>query len=79
MVCLSHAEYVARCASRRVPDHDETAGQQAIANDAALAVVPARILDLDRSALENNGRVFKVQPSIGQCARTFDRVEGNAH
>ena len=64
VVCLSHAGYVARCAPRGVANYDETAGQQAVANDAAFAVVLARVFDLDRGALEDNVCVLKVQPPI---------------
>src|SRR5258706_13675633 len=79
IVCLSHAEYVASCASGGVADNDETSGQQAITNDATLTVVPAQILNLDRNAIEDNGGVFEIQPAISQSARTLDRVEGDAH
>ena len=37
MVCLSHAENVARSASWRVPDHHQPARKQAVADDAGLA------------------------------------------
>ena len=65
IVCLSHAEYVARCTARGVANYNETPGQQAVANDAAFAIVLARVFDLDRDALEDDDCVFKVQPSIG--------------
>ncbi len=74
IVCLSHAEYVTSCASRGVADHDKTAGKHAIANDAALAVVLAQVLNLDGGALEDNGRVPKVQAAISQCPRPFSWV-----
>jgi hypothetical protein len=64
VVCLSHAEYVASCAPSGVANHDETAGQQAITNDARLALVLAQVLNLDRNALEDNGGVFEIQATI---------------
>src|SRR3954467_2271792 len=79
IVCLSHAEYVARCPPRGVADHDETARQQAITDDAALAVVLAQIFNLDCKALEDNSPVFEIQPAINQSACTLGRVEGDAH
>jgi len=74
IVCLSHAEYVARCTPRGVADYNEAPGQHPVANDAAFAVVLPRIFDLNRDALEDDSCVFKVQPAIGQRARTFDWV-----
>ena len=79
IVCLSHAEYVASCAPRGIADHDEAAGQQAITNDATLAVVLAQVLNLDCNALEDDGSVFEIQPAISKSAYTLDRVEGDAH
>ena len=79
IVCLSHAEYMARCAPRGVADYNEAPGQQAVADDAAFAVVLALIFDLDRGALEDDGCVVKVQPPIGQRARTFDWDECDAN
>ena len=79
IVGLSHAEYVARCTPRGVTDYNETAGQQAVADDAAFAVVPARVFDFDRDALEDERCVFKVQATIGQRLCALGRVEGDAH
>src|SRR6188508_118616 len=79
IVCLSHAEYVASCAPRGVADHDETARQQAITNDATLAVFLAQILTLDCNALEDYGGVFEIQPALIQSARTLAWIEGDAH
>ena len=79
IICLSHAEYVASSAPRRIADHDETAGQQAMTNDATLAVVLAQVLDLDRNALEDNGGVLEIKPAISKSPCTLDWVEGDAH
>jgi hypothetical protein len=64
IVCLSHAEYVSSCAPRGVADYDETAGQQAVTSNATLAVVLAQVLNLDRYAVEDDGRIFEIQPAI---------------
>ena len=64
IVCLSHAEYVTRCTPRGVADYNETPGQQAVANDAAFAVILPRIFDLDRDAFEDDSGIFKVQSAI---------------
>ena len=79
MVGLSHAENVTRCASRRVADDDEAAGQQPVANDAGFAVASARVLDFHRGAFEDDYCVFEIQASISQRACTLGGVEGDAH
>src|SRR4051794_14632039 len=79
IVCLSHAEDVASCATRRIADYHETAGKQTITNDAGLAVISAQVFDFDGGAFEDNGGVFEIQPAISQGAGTLDQVEGDTH
>jgi hypothetical protein len=67
IVCLSH---VPSFTPRGIADHDETAGQQAITNDATLTIVHAQVLNVDRNALEDDGGVLEIQPAISQSACT---------
>ena len=69
MVSLSHAENMARSASRRITDHHQAARKQAITDDAELAVVFARVLELDGCALENDCCVREVQTALGNRLR----------
>jgi hypothetical protein len=78
MVGLSHAEYMARRAPQGVANHNETAGQHAVTNDAGLTVVLACIYDLDGGAFEHDRRVLEVQTTFGQRLGALDGVEGNA-
>lgn len=79
MVCLSHAENVARCPSRRVADHHEAASQQPVTDDSRLAVVSTPILDFDRGACEHNRSIIEIQASTGESTRTLRRIKGYAH
>jgi len=79
IVSLSHAENVASRTPQGVADYNEAAGEQAVTNNPALSVVLARVLDLDRSAVENDGRIFEVQTPICERSRSLLRIEGDAH
>ena len=79
MVGLSHVENMARGTSGDVPNHNETAGQQAVTNDPRFTVVLARVLDLDGSALEYDRRVLEVQATFDQGSFALGWVEGDAH
>ncbi|EGI75873.1 hypothetical protein HGR_14024 [Hylemonella gracilis ATCC 19624] len=51
-------------ATRGVPDHHHPACQQTEAEDAALTIVLAHFLQLDRQALKNLESILKVQPPV---------------
>lgn len=66
-VGLSHAEDVADRATRGLADdHDAPLQAAAVADDAALAIVLARVVDLDGDAGKDKGRVFEIESAIGQ-------------
>src|SRR5437899_2257015 len=79
MVGLSHAENMARSASRRIADHHQAARNQAVTDDAGLAVMFARVFELDSRAFENNSCIFEVQTAFGKRLRPLDGIEGDAH
>jgi hypothetical protein len=65
-VCLPHAENVAILAARGVADHHNATSKQTVANDSALSVVQAVIVDFDGHSGEDLSCVFEVQASLGE-------------
>jgi predicted SpoU family rRNA methylase len=78
IVGLSHAEYVANRAASSVADYDQATGQQPVADDAGLAVVPALVFELNRRTLEDEGGIFKVQTAFRQCLRPLGGSKSRA-
>jgi hypothetical protein len=74
MIGLSHAENMVRSASRRISDHHQAAGKQAVTDDAGLAVVFARVLELDGCAFETIAASAKSKP---RSANVFARLPGS--
>ena len=79
IVCLSHAEDVASRATRGIADYHEPAGQQPEAQDSAFTIVPARILDFDRQALEDNDGVLEIQAPLCERLLALGGIVGYAH
>jgi hypothetical protein len=79
IVCLSHAEDMALCATRGISHHNHSALQLAEADDAALTVFLADILELDRHPLEDKGSVLEVQATLIKGLLAFDRIEGDSY
>jgi hypothetical protein len=79
MVGLSHAENMARSASRRIADYHQAARKQAVTDDAGLAVVFARVLELDGRAFENDCCVLEVQTTLGKRLCPLAGIERDAH
>ena len=79
IVGLPHAENVTGGGPRRVSDYDQSTSEQAIADDARFTVIPAPVLDLNRSACEDDRRVFEVEPTLMECLFALRWIEGNAH
>jgi len=76
---LSHAEDVAIRATRGVADDDQASFKLAVAEQPNLAIVLARVLDLDGQAGEHERGIFKVQPSFLKRPSSLVRIVGNAH
>jgi len=70
---------MARGAARGVTDYDQPPGKQSVADDPRFAVIPARVLDLDRHALKDDCGILEIQTPLGDGARALRRVEGDAH
>ena len=79
IVGLSHAEYVTVFATRGVADHDNSAVQQAVADDAEFAVILSIINQLDRCAREDEGGILKVQSSLSKGSGALGGVVGDRH
>jgi hypothetical protein len=79
IIGLSHAEHVAIRATRRVPDDYKSVFQDPVADDSTLAVVLARVFDLDSGALEDDQRIFEVKTSLDQRLLSLGRVVGQMH
>jgi len=62
-----HAKDVSGVASGHVPDNHHAASEQAVADDARLAVVLALVLDFKRCTSEHLCRVLEVEAPIRQC------------
>jgi hypothetical protein len=62
VIGLSHAEDVAHRATGGVADNYQATGKHAIADDTALNVLLAQILDLDRDALKTTVASSKSRP-----------------
>src|SRR4249919_2640616 len=58
---FSHAKYMADRSAGRIADHQQATFQKPEADHARLAVVPARVLDLEGVALEHDRGVFEIQ------------------
>ena len=76
---LSHAEYVANCPTRRVPDDNHPAFQQAKADDPKFAVVLALVFHLNCCSLEDDQGVFKVQAAFSESLLSLGLVVGQTH
>jgi hypothetical protein len=79
IIGLSHAEHVANRATRCVSDDDHPPSQQSVADDSALAVVLARVVNLDGRAFKDERGVFKVEAPLTQSLLSLGRIEGEAH
>jgi tetratricopeptide (TPR) repeat protein len=76
---LSHAEYVANCPTRRVPDDNHPAFQHAKADDSKFAVVLALVFHLNCRSVEDDQGVFKVQAAFSESLLSLGLVVGQAH
>ena len=74
IVGLSHAEYMARCASGGVANHDKATRQTPVTNDAGLTIVLAGVLDFESDSPEHNRCVFEVESA---SASVFARLAGS--
>lgn len=79
IVGLSHAEDVTNRATRGVAYNDDSAMQEAIADDAAFTVVLSIIHDLDRCAGKDQSSVFEVQAALGEGLVALGGIVGDAH
>jgi hypothetical protein len=61
---LSHTEDMALRATRGVPHNNHSAFQHAEADDATFTLLLTSILNLNRHALEDSGRVLEVQTTF---------------
>jgi hypothetical protein len=78
MVGRSHTENTARSASRRIADCHQAARKQAVTDDAGLAVIFARVLELDGCASENDCGVLEGQTALGKRFRPLAGIEADA-
>jgi len=76
---LSHAEDVAIRATRGVADDDQASLELAVAEHPSLAIVLARVLDLDGQTCEHDRGILKIQTSFRHRPGTLVRIVGNAH
>lgn len=76
---FSHAKYVTSRTSWGVADHDQTSLEDAEADDPALSIILAQVLDLDGESSENFGSVFKVKAAVLQSPFALGWVVGYAH
>jgi len=79
IICLSHAEDMARCATLRVPNDDKTTVQAAVADDPSLAVVLPCVLDLDSDALEHDSGILKVKAAVSKGSVSLGLIIGDVH
>jgi len=79
IIGLSHAEDMARCATLRVTNDDETIVQAAVADDPSLAVVLPCVLDLDSDAFKHNGGILKVKAAGSKGSVSLGLIVGDAH
>jgi hypothetical protein len=79
VVGLSHAEDVANRATRRVSDDDQSVSEATVADDPALAVVPAGVVHLDGRSSKDDQSIFEVEPALSQCLLSLGWVEGQSH
>jgi hypothetical protein len=70
---------VARRATNGVPNHEQSAEQHALTDDASLTVVSAQVFNLDRGALKHERGVSEGHSAILERVITLFRIEGNAH
>ena len=59
--------------------NDNPTRQQAVTDDAFLAVLPPSVLDLDRDTAKDQGGVREIQSTLGQRLGALDRIEGDPH
>jgi len=76
---FSHAKYVTTRPSWGVSHHDQTTLEHAEADDPALSIILAQVLDLDGESSENFGCVFKVQAAVLQSPFALGWVVGDTH
>ena len=62
-----------------IADHNETAKQESVAEDALLAVVLAHILDLYSRSLEHKACIFEIETPFGKRSFSLHWVVGNVH
>ena len=79
IIGLSHAEDMARCATLRVPNDDETTVQAAVADDSSLAVVLPCVFELDSDSFEDGCGIFKVKAAVSQGSISLALIIGDAH
>lgn len=79
IIGLSHAEDVAHGTPWRVPNNDESIVQPAEADDSALSVVLAHIVNLDGRSFEDDRSICEVEPAVPQRLVALGRIKGNAH
>ena len=79
IICLSHAKYVALCATLGVANHHHASIKLAVADDPLFTIVSTRIFNLDGQSFKHGYSIRKVQSAICNCSFTFRRIVGNTH
>jgi len=79
VIGFSHAKHVTTRTSWGVAHHDQATLEHAEADDPALSIILAQVLNLDGESSENFGCVFKVQAAALQSPFALDWVAGYAH
>lgn len=78
-VGLSHAENMAYCAPRRVPDDYQAALEHAEADDPGLSVVLPLVFDLGSQAIKDRSGIVKVKSAVGKSPVALGWIVGDAH
>jgi hypothetical protein len=79
LIGFPHTKYVSRGASRRIADDHQAVTQQAVPNDASLAVVLSNILNLKGDAFENQGCISKIESTIRKSSFSLSRIKRDFH
>jgi len=78
-IAFPHAKDMAIRATRGVTHGHHAPGQQAKADDAGFAVIPAVILDLQGIAFEHEGSIGEIQSTFGERLVSLCGVAGHLH
>ena len=79
VIGFSHAKNMAIRATRGVAHYNEPTFQEAVADDACLAVVPPSVLDLERYARENKGSIGEIQTPFDKRRFALLLIERDPH